>query len=215
VFPTLGLRVRAGLSRLVAKARTLVRQATRPWFLVAGVLRDLTRTRTELAAENALLRQQLIVASRKVKRPVFKAHERGLLVLLSRIVHGWRDALLLAKPETILRWHREGFRIFWRWKSRRRKAAEPKISDDVIALIRRMARENRTWGAERIGGELLKLGITRLPSGGLSSRITEVASTARGRGAWLTEPRESARRRGWLGLASHRLSATSPDGLRP
>jgi putative transposase len=108
-------------------------------------LRDVTRTRTDLIAKNALLRQQLIVASRKVKRPIFKAHQRGLLVLLSRIVHGWRDALLLVKPETVLRWHREGFRIFWRWESRRRKAREPKISDDVIALIRRMARENRTY----------------------------------------------------------------------
>ena len=75
-------------------------------------------------------------------------------------MHGWRDALLLVKPETVLRWHREGFRLFWRWKSRSRYAPEPKISDDVVALIRRMARENRLWGAERIRGELLKLGIT-------------------------------------------------------
>jgi transposase InsO family protein len=66
----------------------------------------------------------------------------------------------LVKPETILRWHREGFRLFWRWKSRSRKAIEPRISYEVIALIRRMARENRLWGAERIRGELMKLGIT-------------------------------------------------------
>jgi hypothetical protein len=80
VFSTFGFGVRAGLSRLVAKARTLVRRATWPWPLVAGVLPDLTRTRTELVAENALLRQQLVVASRKVKRPIFKAH-RSLPVL--------------------------------------------------------------------------------------------------------------------------------------
>jgi putative transposase len=61
---------------------------------------------------NALLRQQLIVASRKVKRPEFKPHERGLMVLLASIVRGWRDAVLLVKPETTLRWHREGFRLF-------------------------------------------------------------------------------------------------------
>ena len=160
MFSTLLLRVRAGVARLVAGAKRLVREALRPLPLVAGALKDLTRSRGELLAENAMLRQQLIVASRKVKRPVFKAHERGLLVVLSRIVRGWRDALLLVKPETILRWHREGFRLVWRWKSRRRNAPEPKISDDVVALIRRMARENRRWGAERIRGELLKLGIT-------------------------------------------------------
>jgi len=128
--------------------------------LVAGFLKDLTRSRGQLIAENALLQQQLIVASRKVKRPLFKDSERGLLVLLSRIVHGWQNAVLLVKPETILRWHREGLRLFWRWKSRARKPAEPKISAGQIALIRRMAEENRLWGAERIRGELLKLGIS-------------------------------------------------------
>ena len=99
-------------------------------------MRDLTRSRDQLIAENALLRQQLIVASRKVKRPVFKPHERGLMVLLSRIVRGWRDAVLLVKPATILRWRREGFRLFWKLKSRKRKPAESKISAEQIALIR-------------------------------------------------------------------------------
>jgi hypothetical protein len=155
VFSTLGLRLRAGVAQLVSGAKRLLRETVRPLPLVAGALKDLTRSREQLIAENALLRQQLIVASRKVKRPIFKAHERGLLVLLSRIVHGWRDALLLVKPQTVLRWHREGYRLFWRWKSRRRTAPEPKIPEDVIALIRRMARENRLWGAERIRGELL------------------------------------------------------------
>jgi hypothetical protein len=98
VFSTLANRVRAALSRLVAKAKTMVREVTRPWPLVAGVLRDVTLTRADLIAENALLRQQLIVASRKVKRPIFRAHERGLLVLLSRVVHGWRDAVVRENP---------------------------------------------------------------------------------------------------------------------
>jgi len=128
--------------------------------VVVGLLRDLPRSREQLIAENALLRQQLIVASRKVKRPVFKSHERGLMVLLTSIVRGWRDAVLLVKPATILRWHREGFRLFWKLKSRKRKPAESKISAGQIALIRQMARENRLWGAERIRGELLKLGIS-------------------------------------------------------
>ena len=142
MFSTLGLRVRAHLARMATKAKDLLREVSRPFPLVSGVLRDLTRSRKELIAENALLRQQLIVASRKVKRPAFKPHERGLVVLLSRVVRGWRDALLLVKPETVVRWHREAFRLFCRWKSRSRKAPAQRIPDDVVALIRRMAREN-------------------------------------------------------------------------
>jgi hypothetical protein len=83
---------------------------------------------------------QLIVASRKVKRPMFKPHERGLIVLLAHFVSGWRNALLLVKPETVLRWHREGFRLLWKLKSRTRGQGEPRISKQVIALIRQMAR---------------------------------------------------------------------------
>lgn len=79
--------------------------------------------------------------------------------MLSRIVRGWRDAVLLEKPETILRWHREGFRLLWKLKSRTPKVTEQKIYDDVIVLIREMAAENDLWGAERIRDELLKLGI--------------------------------------------------------
>jgi hypothetical protein len=70
-----------------------------------------------------MLRQQLIVASRGIKRPDFRRHERGLLVLLTSIVARWRDAILLVKPDTILRWHREGFRLLWRWRSRPRRPA--------------------------------------------------------------------------------------------
>jgi hypothetical protein len=112
VFSTLRLRIRARVTRAVARAKRLLRETFRPLPLVAGALEDLTRSRGELIAENAMLRQQLIVASRKVKRPAFRAHERGLLVVLSNHVRGWRDALLLIKPGTILRWHREGFSPF-------------------------------------------------------------------------------------------------------
>jgi putative transposase len=109
--------------------------------------------------ENALLRQQLIVASRKVKRPIFRAHERGFVVLLASLLPQWRNALLLVKPDTVLRWHREGFRLFWRWKSKNTKSCTSRVDPDVIALIHRMATESVTWGAERIRGELLKLGV--------------------------------------------------------
>ena len=94
--------------------RVGLRRASRPFPLVGGLVGDMTRSRSELIAENALLRQQLIVASRATKRPVFLGHERGLLVLLARFVPLWRSALLLVKPETVLRWHREGFRLWWR-----------------------------------------------------------------------------------------------------
>jgi hypothetical protein len=127
--------------------------------VVGGFIGDMTRTRSELLAENALLRQQLIVAARAVKRPDLNPHERGLLALLASLLPRWRDALLLVKPKTLLRWHREGFRLFWSHRSGAKKTRERRMDDEAVALISRMAIENRTWGAERIRGELLKLGI--------------------------------------------------------
>jgi putative transposase len=112
-----------------------------------------------VGAENALLRQQLLVASRKNKRPTLRAHERGLLVFLSSIMRRWRDALLLVKPDTIIRWHRKGFRLLWKRKSTATRTRRSALSKETIELIQRMARENRLWGAERIRGELLQLGI--------------------------------------------------------
>ena len=145
--------------KLAERVMRALRNASRPSGVAGGFVSDLTRSRSELIAENAFLRQQLIVASRGVKRPAFRGHERGLLVLLARLLPRWRCALLLVKPETVLRWHRAGFRLFWRHKSRSAGSREPRIARDVIALIQRMATENRLWGAERIRGELLKLGI--------------------------------------------------------
>jgi putative transposase len=136
-----------------------MRTAARPASVVGGLLRDVVRSREELIAENTLLRQQLIVAARTVKKPRFTAHERGLLVILARLVPRWRDALLVVKPDTILRWHREGFRLFWRARSRPPEASAPRVSPETVDLIRRLADDNRLWGAERIRGELLKLGI--------------------------------------------------------
>jgi len=138
---------------------TTIQEALRPAPVAAGLVRDLFRTREELVAENAALRQQLIVALRKVKRPALRTWERGLLVVLASRLQNWRNAVLLVKPETILRWHREGFRLFWKRKSKAGKPREARIASETIELIRRMALENRTWGAERIRGELLKLGL--------------------------------------------------------
>ena len=85
---------------------------------VLGTLTDLARSKRELVAENALLRQQLIVLSRSVKHPKMTRTGRVLLVLLASRVRAWRKALLIIKPDTLLRWHREGFRLFWRHKSK-------------------------------------------------------------------------------------------------
>jgi transposase InsO family protein len=84
--------------------------------------------------------------------------DRVVLMLASAASRNWRETLILVKPETVLRWHREGFRLLWRLKSRPRTPTT-RITPEVIELIRRMARENRCWGAERIRGELLKLGV--------------------------------------------------------
>ncbi len=126
--------------------------------LPLGTLADLGRSKSELIAENALLRQQLIMLKRQVKRPVCTKTDRILLVLLARTVRAWKQALLIVQPETLLRWHREAFHLYWKHKSKAH-SHKPKIAMETIALIREMARENRLWGAERIRGELLKLGI--------------------------------------------------------
>ena len=81
-----------------------------------------------------------------------------LISLLAGRVSAWKQALLILKPDTLLLWHRQGFRLFWKLKSKPKYNA-PKINPETVALIKQMAAENQTWGAERIRGELLKLGI--------------------------------------------------------
>jgi len=151
--------LRSAAGRLFNRVRATIREATRPIPVSVGLIAEVTRSPKQLLMENALLRQQLIVAYRKAKRPIFKAHERGFVVLLASLLPHWRNALLLVKPETVLRWHREGFPLFWRWRSRNTKHPISRVDPEVIALIHRMAAENILWGAERIRGELLKLGI--------------------------------------------------------
>ncbi len=126
--------------------------------LMLGTVTDLARSKSELVAENALLRQQLIILRRQVKRPACTKTDRMLLVLLARAVQTWKQALFIVQPETLLRWHRQGFQLFWKYKSRA-AARKPKIAPETVALIKEMARDNRLWGAERIRGELLKLGL--------------------------------------------------------
>jgi len=126
--------------------------------LLQGALVDATRSKADLVAENALLRQQLVVLRRQVKRPRVTSTDRLLLVVLARYARAWKDALLIVQPATLLRWHRAGFRLVWRMKSTTVSHA-PRIPSETIALIQDMAADNRLWGAERIRGELLKLNI--------------------------------------------------------
>ena len=121
-------------------------------------LADLGRSKSQLIVENALLRHQLIILHRQVKRPVCSKADRTLLVLLARLVRTWGQALFIVQPDTLLRWHRELFRLFWKRRSRA-ASHTPKIAAETIALIKEMTAMNRLWGAERIRGELLKLGM--------------------------------------------------------
>src|SRR5271166_2890501 len=126
-------------------------------FLLA--LRSVSEARASRKAEILVLRQQLLVLSRKSRKRVrLRNIDRLILVWLCRLYPSLLDAIIIVKPETLLRWHRRGFRAYWRWKSWRR-GGRPGIDRDVRDLIRRMSNENRTWGAPRIHGELLMLGI--------------------------------------------------------
>jgi hypothetical protein len=102
------------------------------------------RTRQSLVLENLALRHQLAVLQRTAPRPRFRTCDRLLWVLLARLWHGWAEAVLLVKPETVIRWHRTGFKLFWTWKSRRSGPGRPSVSPEVRALIRRMSRARPT-----------------------------------------------------------------------
>ena len=126
--------------------------------LLLGLLRDLVRSRRDLVIENLAIRQQLLVLERTNPRPNLKERDRAFWVLLSQWWSEWRRPLRLVQPETVIAWHRRMWSRWWRWKSRPRTNGRPRIPFEVIELIRRISRENPTWGAPRIHGELLKLG---------------------------------------------------------
>jgi putative transposase len=116
------------------------------------------RSRHDLGLELVALRQQLNVLKRKNPRPRLDWWDRLFWVALRRLWSRWAEVLVVVKPGTVVSWHRAGFRLYWRFLSRRRQG-RPRITSDLRALIRRMASENCLWGAPRIHGELLKLGI--------------------------------------------------------
>src|SRR5271169_3991070 len=127
--------------------------------LFLGFLAAILRSRAEVEAENLVLRQQINVFRRRMpKRPALNNTDRFLFVWLYRWFPSTIGALAIVRPETIIRWHRVGFRAYWRWRSRNR-VGRPKVSAELRALIGEMSRANPLWGAPRIHGELLKLGF--------------------------------------------------------
>jgi transposase InsO family protein len=117
------------------------------------------KSMSRLEAENAALRHQLIALQRKVHgRVAFTNGDRLFLILLYRLFPSILNAMTIIRPETLVRWHRAGFRRYWRWKSRN-PGGRPPIRTELRALIRRMSIENVLWGAPRIQGELLRLGF--------------------------------------------------------
>jgi hypothetical protein len=126
---------------------------------VLAVLASPFKSKSRLEAENATLRHQLIVLRRKMPdRPRLMNNDRWFFIQIYRWVRSIPQVLTIIRPETLVRWHRAGFRCHWRWKSLRR-GGRPQIETELRALIRRMSIENPLWGAARIHGELLKLGF--------------------------------------------------------
>src|SRR5215469_16000482 len=127
--------------------------------LLGGLLVGLFRSQAARGAETAFLRQQLVVLKRSAPaRLRLRTADRLIFVWLYRLFPSVREAAVVFKPETLVRWHRSGFRLYWRWKSRR-GVGRPAVPADIRDLIRTISRDNPLWGAPRIHGELLKLGI--------------------------------------------------------
>jgi hypothetical protein len=127
--------------------------------LIVWMVVDLFRSRAALEAEILTLRQQINVLRRTApEKQTFSSIDRLIFVCLYRLLPGVRDALAIVKPETVFKWHRAGFRLYWRWKSKAR-GGRPTVPLEIRNLIREMSIANPLWGAPRIHGELLKLGI--------------------------------------------------------
>jgi putative transposase len=138
-------------------ARRILAAARAPVAIGAAAAAGTTRSKRELLLKNALLRHQLLLLGRTAKRPRLTAADRGFLVHLASRPRSWADALVIVRPETVLRWHRQGYRLFWRRKSRA-GMRPPRIPSETITLIRQLARENPRWGYGKLQGDLTKLG---------------------------------------------------------
>src|SRR5229473_4076772 len=122
------------------------------------LLRSLLVPRLVLVTENLALRQQLMVLHRTTNRPRLRHRDRLFWITLLRLWPNWRCLLVIVKPETVIKWHRQGFKCYWRWRSRHGRVGRPKIDREIRDLIGRISRENPRWGVPRIQAELHLLG---------------------------------------------------------
>jgi hypothetical protein len=132
------------------------------------------------------------VLKRQIKRPKLTWRDRALIVLLVSRLSTWKNALVIVQPDTVLRWHRELFRRVWKRRSRSKgRRGRPPLTGEIVVLIRRIAEENRTWGAERIRGELLKVGL-RVSKSTIQRYIEEVRKSHPSGQNWATFLRNHA-----------------------
>jgi putative transposase len=129
----------------------------KPLRNLVSIIWSKVKITSNLAAENLALRQQLAVMKRTNKRPKIRMTDRLFWVLFSRIWHPWRKSLVIVRPDTVVRWHRKGFILFWKFKSK--GPGRPQADREIRDLVRKMAMANPSWGAPRIHGELLRLGF--------------------------------------------------------
>ncbi len=122
-----------------------------------AIIINFFKLRTQLQLENLFLRKQLEILCRPPKRVSIKKSDRVFFSLTKRLLNNWRNNLVIVKPETVIKWHRQGFKLFWKIKSKQ-KGGRQKVDIEVRKMIIQLAEENRLWGIPRIHGELLKLG---------------------------------------------------------
>ena len=127
--------------------------------LFLETLRKSIFSKQQLVLENLALRHQLLVYQRNHKKLRLNNNDRAIWVLLSKFLKNWKDVLVIVKPKTVIRWHRKGFKLYWRWKSRNKRIGKKGNDPDIIKWIMQISEENPLWGAPRIHGELLKIGI--------------------------------------------------------
>jgi hypothetical protein len=163
------------------------------------------RSRRDLMVENLALRQQLATLAGR-RDPVIRPADRLFWILLRRLWSGWAESLAIVRPDTVVRWHRAGFRIYWNWLSRRgARFGRPPLPQEVRALIRGMATEN-PWGAPRIHGELLRLGFN-LSERSVSRYLRSLPRAPRAGQTWTTflrNHRQAFGAQGMVGASSHR-----------
>ncbi len=153
---------------------------------ILSSFRSALQSRNDLFLENLALRQQLAILRQSNPRPKLSWPDRLFWICLHRIWPKWTTALTIVKPETVIRWHRKGFRLYWRVKSRAgRKRGRRPIGKEIRQLIDRMKRENPTWGAPRIHGELLMLGID-ISERSVSRYLGRIAPDKSGAQSWRT-----------------------------